>query len=66
MRINTGEFRIDYFDRYGARLKAAEQMATSHTEAVAKGERFLKDNEQACSFIVVRQVYNSLDSRSRW
>lgn len=65
-RVNTGDYRIDFYDRYGGRLKLLETQSRSFTESQAKGYHVLKENEEAHSFTVVRQVFNSLDERARW
>lgn len=66
MRIDTGEYRIDYFDKYGGRLKTEEQKAESLTYGISMGERKMEASDTIVSFTIVRQVYNSLDDRRRW
>lgn len=61
MRIDTGEYRVDFFDKYGGRLKLLEDKATSLAQGINKGNHAVTNNPEVSSFTIVRQVYNSLD-----
>lgn len=63
MRINTGEYRIDFFDRYGGKLRDLEQSARCVTEAIEQGDKAIAANAEVASFIITRQIFNSLDRR---
>lgn len=66
MRVETGEYVIDYYCRYGSRLKVLQQVAKSYGLAIEKAECMLKENHEAKSFTVMRQVFNSLDSAGKY
>ncbi len=66
MRIPTGDYRVVFFDKYGGKLKLLEATTVSMTSGIEKGNHVVDTNEEAHSFIVLRQVFNSLDERGKW
>jgi hypothetical protein len=63
MRVETGEYRIDFYDRYGGRLKDLGTKGTSLTQSVTEGEATVESQEAAESFTVMRMIHNSLDKK---
>ena len=61
MRLVTGDYRIDFFDRYGGRLKGEETGRTCLYQCIDYGNQRIMELEEAHSFLVVRSIYNSLD-----
>jgi lysozyme family protein len=59
MRTPTGEYRIDFFNKYGERLTGVAEPATSFTQAMTIGKEALTGDK--ASFTVMRCVHNSLD-----
>jgi hypothetical protein len=65
--VKTGDYKVNYFNRYGKRLKNIESSAESVIEAKTQGEHFLKNTQEtdvhhkAVSFAVDRRIFNSLD-----
>jgi hypothetical protein len=65
--VKTGDYKVNYFNRYGKRLKNIESSAESVIEAKTQGEHFLKNTQEtdahhkAVSFVVDRRIFNSLD-----
>lgn len=65
-RVNTGEYVVKFYDKYGAEVKSERLFARCYTDGVAKGEAGLKGNAGLLSFTLWRQVFNSLDERDRY
>lgn len=68
--LKTGDYIINFFNHYGARLKDLEQQAACLTQAQDQGHDSLVDPDTIkpedrhylpVSFVVDRRVYNSLD-----
>jgi hypothetical protein len=64
MRTPTGQYRIDYHNKYGERLngtgKLAQSIVASHRVAEANWP------DEADSYTVHLCVFNSLDKKRRW
>ena len=71
-RIATGEYKIEFHDHYGAKIRLPQpdvdafQKACSFTDAQEKGKDGLDCIETARSFVISRVVYNSLDPNAQF
>ena len=63
MRTVTGEYRIDFFDKYGKRCVGLSLQARTLGQATeaAKG-RLLDEEFSEASYTIMRCVFNSLDA----
>lgn len=69
--IETGEYLVAFYNRYGGRLRNKESICTTFTGSVAKGRKVVAKskggkNHRACSFTVSRRLFNSLDNETTW
>lgn len=64
MRTPTGEYRIDYFNKYGKHLPQFTQIAGSLTAA----HKVALDNMplDAARYTIMRCLFNLLDKEERW
>jgi hypothetical protein len=66
-RLNTGEYKVDYYDGYGSKLRDMTETAVSldesHTVAKARLDTTLTDGDLATakSYTVDRRIFNSLE-----
>lgn len=62
MRVPTGSYRIDFFNKYGERLAGESLIGDSLTQShvIAKDMLPMLDGNPA-SYTIQRCVYNSLD-----
>jgi hypothetical protein len=58
MRTKTGDYRIDFFDKYGERMADAE---TATNLGAAHAVASVKAPDEANSYTIFRCIYNSLD-----
>jgi len=61
MRTPTGDYRIDYHDKYGERIPGASENAKCFTQAQSLAKAYQAENEIAASYMIMRCIYNSLD-----
>lgn len=61
MRTPTGDYRIDYFNKYGERIQGGSVLATSFMESHQKAQDCRPVG--AHSYAVMRCLFNSLDSK---
>lgn len=59
--IETGNYSIRYYNRYGAITRETKHIKKSLTQAIVVGMETVKDNAELASFTVDRRVFNSLD-----
>ena len=57
----TGDYIIEFFDRYGRQLKDFKTSASGLNMATATGEILLSEHAVIKSFKITRIIYNSLD-----
>ena len=62
MRVRTGEYVVNFFDRYGGHLKHYDKSVSSYMGSLAVGNQFIEKHEEIDSYRVMRAVYNSLDN----
>lgn len=68
-RIATGDYKISYYDGYGARLKSVKDKAGSLESARDIGDAHIRDNHKpgdlssVASYTIDRRIYNSLDKK---
>lgn len=67
--IETGNYALTFYNRYGAKLKDLTQKQRCYTEARALGDRTIRECKETedrlapTSYTVDRRIYNSLDVR---
>lgn len=61
MRTPTGEYRVDFFNKYGERIQGMELQAGALKDAHFCAEAQLKRADTVCSYTVMRCLFNSLD-----
>lgn len=61
MRTPTGDYRIDFHDKYGERISGVSQNAKCFTHAQTLAKAYQAENEVAASYTIMRCIYNSLD-----
>jgi len=71
--LSTGDYKLLYYNKYGAYLKAIKQTGTSYTVTIAAADAFLKKSAKKfkkkggdakqlpVSYTVDRRIFNSLD-----
>lgn len=67
MRVPTGQYRIDFFNKFGERLRGESLIGDSimHSHKIAKGSMPLLEGKPY-SYTVMRCVFNSLDKDGDW
>lgn len=63
--LNTGDYLLRHYNRYGQPLKQYDQLHRCLTEAQEAGVSAL-GNDDITSFTVDRRLFNSLDERKAW
>lgn len=63
-RVITGEYLVQFYDEYGAKLKSLTTTAFSLAQAQELGEVRLAD-DGVKSFTVDRRIHNSLDPKHK-
>ena len=70
--LKTGDYKISFYNKYGARLKGIKKRRSSHTDSLALAEKFLKKSAKKhkkkpidvrlvpVSYAVDRRVFDSL------
>ncbi len=61
MRTPTGEYRVDFFNKYGERIRGAELQASAYKDAHFCAQAQLEQVETVHSYTVMRTLFNSLD-----
>lgn len=71
--LNTGGYKLIYYNKYGTALKHIKQSGTGYIETVKSADKFLKKSRKKhkkvggdiklvpVSFTVDRRIFNSLD-----
>ena len=64
----TGAYQLNFYNKYGQRLRDLTTSARCYTEGVAAGEAGLANGAEtgAVSFTLDHRVYNSLDDHPNW
>jgi hypothetical protein len=57
----TGDYIIEFFDRFGRQLKDFRTSASGLNIATATGEILMSEHAVIKSFKITRIIYNSLD-----
>jgi len=58
-----GIYLLHFYDKHGRRLKEFDQLVNNLINSINTGKQHLKDNDDVESFIVRRNLYNSIDHR---
>ncbi len=61
MFIETGDYKVFFYDKYGRKMKGFEGGATTNVAAKQLGVETIDFDEEAVSFTIDRRVFNSLD-----
>ena len=62
MRTPTGEYRVDFFDKYGKRIPGVSLVAVTLRQSHdAARDRLLVPRMYEHSYSITRTVFNSLD-----
>jgi hypothetical protein len=64
MKIETGYYRIDFYDSKGSRISGNSLAASGFLDATERGRINLGGDK--VSFTIDRRIYNSLDSREKY
>lgn len=56
-----GIYTIQFFDKYGRYIKEEDMLAETLDAAIADGKAVVEGKEDVKSFLVKRNVYNSVD-----
>lgn len=71
--LSTGDYKLQYYNKYGTYLKAIKQTGTAYTYTVAAADAFLKESAKKfkkkggdakqvpVSYTIDRRIFNSLD-----
>lgn len=64
MRTPVGDYRIDFYNRYGERMAGCSLLAGSITSAheAAKESGELDQDSEGVSYTIIRCLFNSLDA----
>ena len=61
MFIETGNYQVLFYDKYGHKLKQFEGGATTSMTAMAVGRDMVQGDKEINSFTIDRRIFNSLD-----
>lgn len=56
-----GVYTLLFFDKHGRHLKDKDQLVDNLMNSINNGKQGLKEVENAASFLVKRNLYNSID-----
>jgi len=71
--LKTGDYKLNFYNKYGAHLKDIKRKGTSYMTTLEDAEKFLKKSHKkykkkggdvslvAVSYTVDRRIFNSLD-----